>query len=263
MQEKGRRLSARLISPLLAGRPQQTIIYSLLPGADLVATDIQTESLGCRYRLWQAGRHLGTIRLPLTGSHYVLNSLAACAVGSLLALPFSAWQQGLATLGQIHRRCQVKGEAKGILVMDDYGHHPTEIATTLGALAQAFPERRLVVAFQPHRYSRTKGLFNDFATAFYRADVLILTDIYAASEQPIKGVSSATLLEAIRQHGHRNAHHHANIETLPADLIDFTEQGDLVLTLGAGNVVQVGEQLLQMLKCTGHCAPVSCRRACP
>ncbi len=239
------------LAPLLTDRPQRTITYSLLPGADLVATDIRTEGLGCRYRLWQAGRPLGTIRLPLAGSHYVLNSLAACGVGAHLALPFSAWQQGLATLGQIHRRCQVKGEAEGILVMDDYGHHPTEIASTLTALAQAFPERRLVVAFQPHRYSRTKALLPDFFPVFQAAPQVFVTEIYSAGEPSLPEISGQDLFQGIKRQGHPSVTFVADLDAFDEMLLNRLRPGDLFLTLGAGDIWKVGEKLLKLL---GHAA---------
>jgi UDP-N-acetylmuramate--alanine ligase len=178
----------------------------------------------------------------------ILNTLAAIAVALELEIEFPVIAHALEKFEGVQRRLQIKGEKQGILVVDDYGHHPTEIRATLDAIRDGWPDRRLVVVFQPHRYTRTKGLFNEFATAFYRADVLILTDIYAASEQPIEGVSSASLLEAMKQHGQRQAHHHSNLATLPADLCDFIEPGDLVLTLGAGSIVQIGEQLLELLE---------------
>ena len=240
------------LTPLLAGRPQRINTYSLTPGADLVATDIRTEGLGCRYRLWLAGRPLGTIRLPLAGHHYVLNSLAACAVGALLSLPFSAWQQGLATLGQIHRRCQVKGEAEGILVLDDYGHHPTEIATTLTALSQAFPERRLVVAFQPHRYSRTKALLPEFFPVFGEAKQVFITEIYSAGEPSLPDISGVDLFLGVQGQGHPGVKFVEDLAAFPEMLLSRLRPGDLFLTLGAGDIWKVGEELLRRL---GYASP--------
>jgi UDP-N-acetylmuramate--alanine ligase len=240
------------LTPLLKERPQRVSTYSLTPGADLVATDIHTEGLGCQYRLWQDGRALGTIRLPLAGSHYVLNSLAACAVGASLDIPFPAWQQGLANLGQIHRRCQVKGEAHGILVVDDYGHHPTEIAATLTALAQAFPERRLVVAFQPHRYSRTKALLPEFFPVFGSAAKVFVTEIYSAGEPPLPQISGFDLSQGVSRHGHPGVTFVEDLAAFPAMLLSSLRAGDLFLTLGAGDIWKVGEEVLRRL---GHAAP--------
>ena len=132
--------------------------------------------------------------------------MAACAVGHILGLDFPAWQQGLKNLGQIHRRCQVKGEARGILVLDDYGHHPTEIRSTLTGLAQAFPDRRLVVAFQPHRYSRTRALLPEFFPVFDQAGMVFITEIYGAGEDRLNGVSGRSVYEGIRRTGHPGVH---------------------------------------------------------
>ncbi len=235
------------LAPLLNGLPQKTITYSLAPGADLVATDIQTEGFGCRYRLWQDGRPLGIMRLPLAGSHYVLNSLAACAVGAELNLPFAVWQEGLAGLGQIHRRCQVKGEAQGILVVDDYGHHPTEIATTLAALAQAFPERRLVVAFQPHRFSRTQALLPEFFPVFGDADQVYITEIYSAGEPARPGISGREVFLGVELHGHPGVTFVEDLTTFPDLLLTQLRPGDFFLTLGAGDIWKVGEKVLERL----------------
>ncbi len=239
------------LSPLLNGRSQRISTYSLEPGADFGATDIQVEGLGCRYRLWQHGQPLGAIHLPLAGTHYVLNSLAACAVGANLGLPFSAWQQGLAELGQIHRRCQVKGEVDSILVMDDYGHHPTEIATTLAALAQAFPNRRLVVAFQPHRYSRTRALLPEFFPVFGAAHLVLVTEIYSAGEPVLPGVSGKDIFWGIKKEGHPGVSFVEDPAALLKTLIEHLRPGDVLLTLGAGDIWKVGEELLQRL---GHTA---------
>jgi UDP-N-acetylmuramate--alanine ligase len=232
---------------LLEGRPQRIITYGLSTEAEFMATDIQVQGLGCRYRLWRAGQPLGMIHLPLAGSHYVLNSLAACAAGSCLNLPFSAWQQGLANLGQIHRRCQVKGEAEGILVMDDYGHHPTEIVTTLVALAQAFPKRRLVVAFQPHRYSRTRALLPEFFPVFGQAHKVFITEIYSAGEPRLPSLSGRDVFVGVEQHGHPDVTFVEDLATLPEMLMERLRPGDLFLTMGAGDIWKVGEELLQRL----------------
>ena len=132
-------------------------------------------------------------------------------------------------------------------MVDDYGHHPTEIRATLAAIKQAWPEKRLVVLFQPHRYTRTKGLFKEFQTCFHKADYLVMTDIYAASEQPIEGVTSESLLAATVQHGQRHTRYIARVEEMAEEMLPMLEEGDLVLTLGAGNIVKVGEELLELL----------------
>jgi UDP-N-acetylmuramate--alanine ligase len=174
--------------------------------------------------------------------------MAACAVGHFLGLDFPAWRQGLCNLGQIHRRCQVKGEARGILVVDDYGHHPTEIRSTLTGLAQAFPERRLVVAFQPHRYSRTQALLPEFFPVFDRAGMVFITEIYGAGEKRPNGLSGRSVFEGIRRTGHPGVHF-IEENTAKADYIfQHLSAGDMVLTLGAGDIWKTGEELLARLQ---------------
>ncbi len=148
----------------------------------------------------------------------------------------------------MQRRLELKGEAGGITVVDDYGHHPTEIRATLSAAKQAWPDKRLVVLFQPHRYSRTKGLFSEFQTCFHQADCLVMTDIYAASEEPIEGIDSLRLLDRIKQHGQRNTSYVAEVDKLAETVKDELQEGDLVLTLGAGNIFRAGEELLNLLE---------------
>ncbi len=165
-----------------------------------------------------------------------------------MGLDFPAWQAGLQTLGQIHRRCQVKGETRGITVVDDYGHHPTEIASTLTGLAQAFPQRRLVVAFQPHRYSRTAALLPEFFPVFARAGLVFVTEIYAASEKPLPGVSGRAICAGIRQSGHPAVHFVEEKGAVADIILEHLREGDLVLTLGAGDIWKTGEDLLDRLK---------------
>ena len=237
------------LAPILQDTAHPLLTYSLQPGADFWATEIQTRELGTRFRLFHQGKDLGQVTLPLTGRHYVLNAMAACAVAQALGLDFPVWVRGLQDLGQIHRRCQPKGEARGILVLDDYGHHPTEINTTINALAQAFPERRLVVAFQPHRYSRTQALLPDFFPVFGNAEMVFVTEIYAAGESRLDGVSGRAIYEGIRHTGHPSVHFVAENGTTADIILDHLHPGDLVLTLGAGDIWKTGEELLARL---GH-----------
>lgn len=233
--------------PLLNPRRRRLLTYRLGPGADFGASQVEIQGLGCRFRLWHQGRKLGEISLPLAGTHYVLNSLAACAVAHDLGLSFDIWQQGLSRLGQIHRRCQIKGQVNNILVVDDYGHHPTEIQTTLAALAQAFPERRLVVAFQPHRYSRTRALLSEFFPVFRQAHQVWVTEIYSAGEEPVPELSGRHIYEGICRTGHPSACFVPDKEALLEALLSSVKPGDLVLTLGAGDIWRVGEDLLSHL----------------
>ena len=147
----------------------------------------------------------------------------------------------------MQRRLQIKGERRDIIVVDDYGHHPTEIRATLSALRDAWPERRLIVLFQPHRYSRTKGLLEEFNTAFHEADMLLLTKIYGAGESPIAGISTEVLINGIKKHGQRHVYYAQTIQGLVDRTMEILAPGDVVLTLGAGNIWQAGEQLLEMM----------------
>ena len=237
------------LAPVLQDCPRPVITYSLTPGAaDFWATDLEPQGLGVRFKLFHRGHDLGTMTLPLAGAHYVLNAMAAAAVGHNLGLEAPVWRQGLQNLGQIQRRLQVKGEAQGVLVLDDYGHHPAEIRATLAGLAQAFPERRLVVVFQPHRYSRTQALLPDFFPVFEQAGVVLVTEIYSAGEGRRDGVSGRAVYDGIRRSGHPGAHFIEENAALTDEICGRLRAGDLVLTLGAGDIWKTGEDLLARLE---------------
>ena len=191
---------------------------------------------------------LGEITLSLAGVHNVYNALATVTVGMELDIPFATIAAALQSFSGVQRRLQIKGERRDITVVDDYGHHPTEIRATISALRDAWPKRRLVVLFQPHRYSRTKALAEEFYTAFHEADILLVTEIYSAGESPIPDVTAEALVNGIRQHGHRNAHFARTLDQLLDKAMDIVAPGDVVLSLGAGNIWQAGDRLLKMLQ---------------
>jgi UDP-N-acetylmuramate--alanine ligase len=232
------------IARLLPRIRRRIITYGLSEQADLHATRIESRGLDTAFTVRFRGRDLGRVTVNRPGRHTVYNSLAAIGVALELDIDFSIIAEGLSSFAGVQRRLQIKGERDGVLVVDDYGHHPTEIRATLDAVRQGWPDRRLVVAFQPHRYTRTRALFDEFTTAFHRADVLVLTDIYPASEEPIKGVTSERLLAAIKEHGQRDASLVPSVAELPEYLAGLLREGDLLLTLGAGNIVQAGERYL-------------------
>lgn len=236
------------VAQILPRIKKRILTYGLSEQADLQAVKITSGNGTSTFTVRNSSGELGVIRLNRPGRHLIYNSLAAISVGLELEIDFAVIARALEQFQGVQRRLQVKGEAGGVLVVDDYGHHPTEIRATLDAVREGWPERRVVVAFQPHRYSRTHGLFDDFVTAFRRADVLILTDIYAASEQPIEGVTSEKLLEAIKLHGQRHAHFIPELVQQPQALLPLLQEGDLLLTLGAGNIVRAGEQVLAVLQ---------------
>lgn len=235
------------IAQLLPRIHKRLFTYGLTEQADLQATQITTGGGVSEFTVRTRTEELGRIRLNRPGRHLIYNSLAAIGVGLELEIDFAVIARALEGFQGVQRRLQVKGEAGGVLIIDDYGHHPTEIKATLDAIRDGWPDKRVVVAFQPHRYSRTAGLFSEFVTAFRRADVLVLTDIYAASEQPIAGVSAEHLQEAIKLHGQRQTHFIPALVQHPEALLALLQPGDLLLTLGAGNIVRAGEQVLTLL----------------
>lgn len=236
------------VAQILPRIKKRILTYGLSEQADLQAVKITSGNGTSTFTVRNSSGELGVIRLNRPGRHLIYNSLAAVSVGLELEIDFAVIARALEQFQGVQRRLQVKGEAGGVLVVDDYGHHPTEIKATLDAVREGWPERRVVVAFQPHRYSRTQGLFDDFVTAFRRTDVLILTDIYAASEQPIEGITSEKLLEAIKLHGQRHAHFIPDLVQQPQAMLPLLREGDLLLTLGAGNIVRAGEQVLALLQ---------------
>jgi UDP-N-acetylmuramate--alanine ligase len=230
--------------------PQMTrrfVTYGLASQADLVASDVEVDGTGMRFCVRERGTILGNVRIRLPGVHNVLNAMATLAVSRELDVPFSTASDALEQFLGIERRFQHKGECAGITVIDDYGHHPTEVRATLAA-ARALHRGRVVVAFQPHRYSRTRDLWEDFITAFNDADLVLITEVYAAGEGKIPGAEAEPLVEAITAHGHRNAHFVSNMEDVVSHLLEKLEPGDLVITLGAGNISALGEQLLDGLQ---------------
>lgn len=224
---------------------RRMVTYGFSPQADFSAVDVRGSGAGSVFAVSHKEEILGEIALNVPGRHNVSNALAAVAVGLELSVGFKTIAEALSGFQGVGRRLEIKGERDGMMVMDDYGHHPTEIAATFAAIRDAWPRRRLVVVFQPHRFSRTKALFEDFSRAFYMSDKLIMLPIYAASEKPIEGVSAADLCASITRHGHKNAVAVANKDEALEILKQEAREGDIVLTLGAGDVWQVGMAFLE------------------
>ncbi|MEN8139924.1 MAG: UDP-N-acetylmuramate--L-alanine ligase [Thermodesulfobacteriota bacterium] len=226
---------------------KRVITYGLSAQAEIQACRVEQKGFGSTFEVMVGGELQGEISLRFPGLHNVYNALAAIGVGLELEIDFATIAHALNNFEGVQRRLQIKGEERGITVIDDYGHHPTEIRATIAAVKAAWPERRLLVLFQPHRYSRTKALFKEFCTAFHGADLLMMTEIYPASEEPIPGVDSESLLAAIKERGQRQVLLAADVASLAGDILPRLEEGDVVLTLGAGNVFQAGEELLTLL----------------
>jgi len=226
----------------------EVIRYGLAsPDARLVATNLRREGLGTRFDVVYDGKPSGDVVLAVPGEHNVRNALAALAVGLGLGLTVEQMAPGLARFRGVERRFQLLGDARGALVVDDYAHHPTEVRATVQAARAAAPDRRLVVAFQPHLYSRTRDFAREFAEALVLADVVYLVDIYGAREQPIDGVTSGLVAGEMARLGRAPAWRGART-ALAGALADGTRQNDLVVTMGAGDVTRVGPELLAALR---------------
>jgi UDP-N-acetylmuramate--alanine ligase len=223
---------------------RRIVTYGTSNQADLVASHLEFKDFGSSCQVRYKGDPLGILRLQIPGKHGILNSIAAVATGLELDIPFDTTAAALAAFQNADRRFQVKGKKRNILVVDDYGHHPTEIIATLSA-ARLACDRRIVTIFQPHRYTRTQALEDDFARAFYHADILVVVPIYAAGENSIPGVTAERLVEHIKKFGHRDACYAPDIAAIRQILKDRLRDGDLLLTLGAGDVWKVGEEYLK------------------
>jgi UDP-N-acetylmuramate--alanine ligase len=226
---------------------RRTITYGRSAQVDLEIQNIALAPAGSDFCVRYAGGELGRFHLGVPGLHNVLNATAAIGVGLEMDVPVAQIQEGLAAFSGVDRRFSIRGVERGVTVVDDYGHHPTEVKATLAA-AKLSPYRRIHVLFQPHRFSRTKYLLEDFGTAFHQADDLYLLDIYAASEAAIQGVSTRALLEKVRSYGHRSAHYAPTVEEGIAAIAAAAEPGDLIITLGAGSVSQAAEKILDRLR---------------
>jgi UDP-N-acetylmuramate--alanine ligase len=219
--------------------------YGLTSQADFEARGVTAEGMRTRFSVYHHGVPLGEINLNLPGMHNVYNSLASVAVGMELSIPFERIRGALETLEGVQRRMEIKGEANGILVVDDYGHHPTEIKATLQAMRGCWPDRRLAVVFQPHRHTRTRALFDELTRAFYQSDLLLVLPIYAAGEEKIEGIDAVSLSESIGRHGHREVVFAESIPDAVKRLRELLRSGDVLLTLGAGDVWKVGKGMLE------------------
>ncbi|MBS2025168.1 MAG: UDP-N-acetylmuramate--L-alanine ligase [Deltaproteobacteria bacterium] len=237
-----------VVQHLIPRLSKRHVTYGLSPQADWRAENVRLGPFSAEFSVRHRGQTLGEVKLKMVGAHNVLNALATCAVAHELEIPFAQVQEALASFAGVQRRFTVRGESAGVTVVDDYGHHPAEIKATLAGARASFPQRRIVCAFQPHRYTRTRDLLGDFATAFNDADTVLLTEVYAAGEDPISGATGAKLHEAVQACGHRDATFVGERSELASWLKDHVREGDLVLTLGAGDITHLGDELLLLLR---------------
>lgn len=225
---------------------RRIITYGMSSQADVSATSINMEMFKTSFDLIMFGKNVGRIEQNIPGIHSVYNSLAALTVANEVGIDFETSSKALKEFENAERRVELKGDVKGIMVLDDYGHHPTEIMATLKGIKEGW-QRRLIVVFQPHRYSRTQALMDRFQRAFYQSDVVIVTNIYAASEKPIEGVKADDIAEGIKRYGHKEVYFEPNLSNIPARLLEIAKPGDIVLTLGAGDVWKVSEEFVNLL----------------
>ncbi len=236
--------SLQSIIPHIKGR---LVTYGLSPQADIRATNLTFEGLESSFDLLVHGKKLGRMTLMVPGEHNVKNSLAAVAVGLELDIGFPRIKRALETFSGVYRRFEIKGKVDDVLVVDDYAHHPTEIQATLQA-AKGGLARRTIAVFQPHLYSRTRDFCSDFGKSFFHSDVLVVTDVYPAREEPIEGVSGELVAKAARDYGHRRVFYIQDKEKVATFLAAQVQPGDVVITMGAGDVHRIGERLIQLLR---------------
>lgn len=235
------------VQGLLPRLEKRFLTYGLSPQADYSASHVVTEPGKTTFRVKKGEKILGSICLKLIGHHNVQNGLAAIAVADEIGVPFESIALALENFEGIARRFETKGRCGDIEVVDDYAHHPAEIKTTIEAAREAY-DRRLVVAFQPHRYSRTRDLMADFASAFNGSDVLLVSDVYPAGEDPIDGIDAQALVRSIGACGHHDVRAIGDLDDMIDALVNEVRDGDLVITLGAGDIGRVGDDFLDILR---------------
>jgi UDP-N-acetylmuramate--alanine ligase len=237
---------------LLPAIHRRYVTYGFSPEAQLYAENIRKGFMSVNFGVVYKGRNIGDFSLPAPGVHNVLNSLAAICVALILKMDIQVIRDALKEFGGIQRRLEFKGESEGIRVYDDYGHHPSEIKATLKAVKESLRirggEGRLIVLFQPHRYTRTKDLMDEFEVSFSDADILVVLDIYPAGEAPIEGVNSEDLVQRIHKAGHKSVIYVKDREEAVRHVVTGARDGEIILTLGAGSVWKLGEEILDKLK---------------
>jgi UDP-N-acetylmuramate--alanine ligase len=235
--------NVRQILPRISDR--RLLTYGFTPQAELSAVDLRPRQGGTRFSVrWREGL-LGEIDLPMPGRHNVLNALATVGVGLSLRIPFHIMANAVAGFTGVHRRFELLGDWRGAAVIDDYAHHPTEVAATLEAARQSYPRGRVLAVFQPHLFSRTLDQAEGFGSALLGADLAVVNDVYPSREQPIPGVTGELVVEAARRSGHRNVQYCPAWKDAPGMLGEIVREGDVIVTLGAGDVNRLGKQLVE------------------
>ncbi|MBC8345444.1 MAG: UDP-N-acetylmuramate--L-alanine ligase [Candidatus Marinimicrobia bacterium] len=234
------------VQDIIPNIKRPVITYGFSSQADIGAKNVKANETETSYTLYQNNQKCGKVTLQVPGKHNVLNSLAAAAIGFEMGLDAKTIIAGLGSYGGVRRRFEIKGIVRDIMVVDDYAHHPTEVAATLQAARDGWT-RRIIAVFQPHLYSRTKAFYKDFAASFMDSDILIVTDVYPAREKPINGVSGKLVFDAAKSAGHKQAHYVPDLEDLQDSLDAIVSENDMVITIGAGTIWRYGQSYFDHL----------------
>jgi UDP-N-acetylmuramate--alanine ligase len=238
------------VQAILPALHKRFTTYGVSAQATYRARNIRFDGLTSRFVAWRRADELGEVTLPMPGQHNVLNALGVLAMIDFLELPFETYVKAISQFEGIQRRFTVRGEVGGVTIVDDFGHHPAEVRATLSGARAAFPGRRIVAAFQPHRFTRTRDQFQEFARSFYDADRVVMCDVFAAGEKPIEGISSDALVKAIKDAGHKDVTYVPRREDVAPWIADQIKATDLIITLGAGNIQVSCNELIELLEKT-------------
>lgn len=238
------------VQAILPNLTKRFTTFGVASQATYRARNIRHDGLVTRFVAWRLAEELGEVTLPMPGHHNVLNALAVLAITDFIEIPFATYAKAMSQFEGIQRRFTVRGEVGGVTVVDDFGHHPAEVRATLSGARAAFAGRRVIAAFQPHRYTRTRDQFQEFARSFYDADKVAICDVFAAGEKPIEGVTSEALVKSVREAGHKDVAYIARREDVAAWMAEHARPGDLLITLGAGNIQLTCNEAIELLEKT-------------
>jgi UDP-N-acetylmuramate--alanine ligase len=241
-------LDSPAVRSILPNIERRTITYGFTPQAQVRAINVEQDAFKSTFTVLFNDDVLGEVSLMAPGDHNIKNSLAAIAVGLEMGMEFDHIKSGLQRFQGVFRRFQPKLEENDLLVIDDYAHHPTEVQATIQAARKGWDDRRIVAVFQPHLYSRTQQMYQEFGLSFFDAEVLVVTDIYPSREKPIEGVTGALISDIAKKYGHRDVHYLEDKKELPALLKKIVEKDDIVITMGAGDIYKYGEEFVDIYK---------------
>jgi len=227
---------------------KRTISYGFNPQAQLRALNVKQSAFNSTFTVFFENKDLGRVTINSPGEHNIKNALASITVGLELGMPFKKIKAGIQRFQGVFRRFQPKLEQDNLIVIDDYAHHPTEVKATIEGARRGWSDRRIVAVFQPHLYSRTQQMYRQFGLSFFDAEVLVVTDVYPSREKPIEGVTGKLISDTATQYGHRNVHYLADKAKLPNKLKELVKDGDIVITMGAGDIYRYGEKFVDIIK---------------